>query len=150
MKHSPINPGENGFTLIEILIAITLFAIGILAVSSLQLNSIKGNTQANSHTLSGAAASNRSEHLRSITFTDARLRAGVHPAQPHGRLWVGWNVIDDVPLAPITRDTDGREIDGISISKTIDIVVFSNTRGFDDLSEKNRVFTCSFVKTRTL
>lgn len=141
---------DNGFTLIEILIAILMFSVGILAVSSLQLNSIKGNTQANSFTLAGSTASNHSESLKALAFNDPQLDDGSHPAQPLGRLWVGWNVTSDVPLNPIKEDTDGKTIDPYSICKTIEIVVFSNSMGFDDTSEKNRLFACSFIKTRTL
>jgi len=141
---------DNGFTLIEILIAILMFSVGILAVSSLQLNSIKGNTQANSFTLAGSTASNHSESLKALAFNDPQLDDGPHPAQPLGRLWVGWNVTSDVPLNPIDEDTDGKTIDPYSICKTIEIVVFSNSMGFDDTSEKNRLFACSFIKTRTL
>lgn len=141
---------DKGFTLIEILIAILMFAVGILAVASLQLNSIKGNTQANSFTLAGSTAANHAENLKVVPFSDPQLNGGLHPAQPLGRLWVGWNVTNDVPLNPITEDTNGKSIDPISICKTIEIIVFSNPMGFNDESEKNRLFTCSFIKTRTL
>jgi prepilin-type N-terminal cleavage/methylation domain-containing protein len=141
---------DNGFTLIEILISILLFSIGILAVSSLQLNSIKGNTQANSFTIAGSAASNHSESLKALRFNDPQLDDGLHPAQPLGRLWVGWNVTSNVPLNPISEDTDGKPIDPYSICKTIEIVVFSNSMGFDDPTKKNRLFACSLIKTRRL
>ncbi|MFA6012488.1 MAG: prepilin-type N-terminal cleavage/methylation domain-containing protein [Desulfobacteraceae bacterium] len=141
---------DNGFTLIEILIAILIFSIGILAVSSLQLNSIKGNTHANSFTIAGSTASNHSENLKALPFNDPLLDEGLHPAQPLGRLWVGWNVTSNVPLNPISEDTDGKPIDPYSICKTIEIVVFSNSMGFDDPTKKNRLFACSLIKTRRL
>ncbi len=141
---------ENGFTLIETLIAMVLFATGILAVTTLQLNSIKGNTRANTLTLAGSAASDQSEELRTLPFDDPHLTEGVHGPRSHGRLWVGWNVICDTPFSPLTTDTDGLPMEPVSLCKTVDIVVFSDSRGFDDPTEKNRLFTCGFVKTRSL
>ena len=35
---------ENGFTLIEVLIALTIFAVGLLAVAALQTSAIKMNS----------------------------------------------------------------------------------------------------------
>jgi len=42
--------GREGFTLLEVLIAVTIFAIGILAVASMQLTSIQGNAFGNEMT----------------------------------------------------------------------------------------------------
>ncbi len=38
---------QDGFTIIEIMIAITVFAIGILAINIMQTSSIKGNYASN-------------------------------------------------------------------------------------------------------
>ena len=150
MNHSCT--GARGFTLIEILIAITLFAVGILAVASLQLNAIKGNSRANIITLAGAVASDRSEQIRSMAFDHDDLSDGVHPAVAHDRLWTGWTVKTNVPLRAMTEDTDGKALeDGeYPLCKTIEIIVFSNSSGFDDRSADNRLLTCSIVKTRHL
>jgi type IV pilus assembly protein PilV len=34
---------ENGFTILEVLIAVSVLAIGILAVASMQISAIRGN-----------------------------------------------------------------------------------------------------------
>ena len=36
--------GQQGFSLIEVMVAITIFAIGLLAVVTMQLTAIKGNS----------------------------------------------------------------------------------------------------------
>jgi len=38
---------QDGFTLVELLIAITIFAIGLLAIAGMQITSIRGNSTAN-------------------------------------------------------------------------------------------------------
>lgn len=37
----------EGFTLVELLIAITIFSIGLLAIAAMQITSIRGNSKAN-------------------------------------------------------------------------------------------------------
>jgi prepilin-type N-terminal cleavage/methylation domain-containing protein len=141
---------EKGFTLIEIMIAIGIFAFGILAVATLQIHSIKGNTQANNVTLLGSLASGCVETLKSLPFDNPLLEAGIHPAQPRGDYWIGWSVQDDVPLSPRTLDTDGNPMDPLTLCKTIELVVFSSNEGFEDGTGENRLFSFQLIKTRYL
>jgi type IV pilus modification protein PilV len=47
-KWKPVFPGANqGFSLIEVLIAMAIFSIGILAVGTLILSTIRNNTNSN-------------------------------------------------------------------------------------------------------
>ena len=62
---------EKGFSLIEILIAITVFAIGILAVGKMQITAIKGNYFANDLTKATTLAQDRMEKLISFSYTDS-------------------------------------------------------------------------------
>ena len=39
--------GQDGFTLIEVMIAVAVFAIGILSLSVMQTSAINGNASAN-------------------------------------------------------------------------------------------------------
>jgi type IV pilus modification protein PilV len=61
--NSPEKTSQDGFTLIEIMIAITVFAIGLLAINVMQTTSIRGNTAAKWNSLRTNLAS---EHLEAI------------------------------------------------------------------------------------
>ena len=62
---------EKGFSLIEILIAIAVFAIGILAVGKMQITAIKGNYFANDITKATTLAQDRMERLISLSYADS-------------------------------------------------------------------------------
>ena len=57
---------DLGFTLIEVLIAIAIFSIGILAVGSMQLWNTKNNTTGNITTQATMLARQKIEELRAV------------------------------------------------------------------------------------
>ncbi|MCD6198997.1 MAG: prepilin-type N-terminal cleavage/methylation domain-containing protein [Deltaproteobacteria bacterium] len=67
---------QRGFSLIEILIAITVFAIGILAVGNMQITAIKGNSFANDLTEAVTLAQSKMEELISLNYNDPLLDDG--------------------------------------------------------------------------
>lgn len=71
---------EQGYTLIEVLIAITIFAIGMLAVASMQLGATQGTSVARSNTELAAFATDQMERLSRLPFDDPDLTAGQHNA----------------------------------------------------------------------
>ncbi|MDA3819829.1 MAG: prepilin-type N-terminal cleavage/methylation domain-containing protein [Candidatus Delongbacteria bacterium] len=64
---------QNGFTLIEVMIAITVLAIGILGVAKMQLSAVKGNSYASGLTEATAFAQNKMEELVALAYDDADL-----------------------------------------------------------------------------
>jgi type IV pilus modification protein PilV len=58
--------GNRGFTLIETLIAIAIFSIGILAVGSMQISAINNNASARMRTEATILASETVEQLMSL------------------------------------------------------------------------------------
>jgi len=70
---------SDGFTLIEILIAISIFAIGILGVASMQMTATKGNIAAGNLTQNVLVAQSQEEDLLMTPYHDVdRLSAGTH------------------------------------------------------------------------
>lgn len=71
--------GNNaGFTLIEVLIALAIFSIGILAVGGMQISAINGNACARSLTEVTTMAADRMEKLIQPASNDPALTAGVY------------------------------------------------------------------------
>ena len=70
---------SRGFTLIEVMIGMVIFAIGILSVAAMQTSAVRGNTSANKTTRAFAWCSDRIEFLKSLPYTDASLTAGNYP-----------------------------------------------------------------------
>ena len=112
---------NNGFTLIEVLIAIAIFSIGILAVGAMQVSSVRGNAIARGVTEKVYLAGDRMEKLLVLPYTDALLAAGEHSegmgsftretdgidndnngqideTGETGFISISWNITDDVPL----------------------------------------------------
>ncbi len=69
---------NRGFTLIEVLIAMSIFAIGILAVGSMQVSAINKYAGARNSTKVVTVAKDRVEELNGLAYDDADLDAGEH------------------------------------------------------------------------
>ena len=95
---------NRGFTLIEVLIAMAIFSIGILAVGSMQVTSINSNARARMHTEGYTWVGDRIEGLTTLPYDDDDLTETVTDGVPHGPVSQGtyaisWTVEDDKPLA---------------------------------------------------
>ena len=69
---------ESGFSLIEVLIALVLFAVGALSVGAMQIGSIKGNSFSQEVTQATVLSQEKLEELRKTDFDDSDLSAGHH------------------------------------------------------------------------
>ena len=104
---------ENGFTLIEMLIAISIFAIGFLAVASLQISAGKNNRTASEITAAVNVASDQMEQLLSLASDDSDLDPATNPhLDNQGKYNIQWDV----------TDTDLNS-DGVDDSKIINLTV---------------------------
>ncbi len=73
---------EKGFSLIELLISLTILAFGMLAVGGMQITSAKGGFSSNNVTTATVLAQSKLEELKrfsyTLSYTDPRLAEGKH------------------------------------------------------------------------
>jgi len=96
---------DAGFTLIEVLIAISILAVGLLGVAAMQTSAIQVNSAAGRMTTRMNWAQDRMEKLKALPFSDPWLEAA---GNPHEELLsdgytVSWNVTDDSPVPNTKR-----------------------------------------------
>ena len=112
---------NQGFTIIEVMIALAIFAIGFLGVSSMQITAINTNANARNSTTVITIAKDRAEELMALPYDDANLVGSAAPGTNHapaadadlvdndedgqideagetGHITINWTVIDDQPL----------------------------------------------------
>jgi len=113
-----------GFTILEVLAALAIFSLGILAVMALQSSSIRGNARARGVTDISVYAADRIEKLMTLPFNDANLVAGNYPpggqvvdgidnnydgrideADETGPLTVTWTIVNDWPILNVKTIT---------------------------------------------
>lgn len=71
---------SGGFTLIELVVAILIFAIGIVGIMKMHQASIQSNNFSMNLTQALNIAEDKIEFLRGIDFTDANMTLGAHAA----------------------------------------------------------------------
>ena len=97
------NTNQGGFTLIEVLVAVSILAFGILAVGSMQVTSIKQNAHANQVTEASVLARDRLEKLMGLPYANAGLNAGAyHDSNPPAGYTISWEIANGCPRV-VTR-----------------------------------------------
>ena len=94
---------QGGFTLLEVIVSISILAVGLLAVASMQVSAIYGNSNAGRITSGTSIAEDKIEQLLSLQYTltslDPDLAAGPHVGDTISGYATTWNVIDASPVA---------------------------------------------------
>jgi prepilin-type N-terminal cleavage/methylation domain-containing protein len=99
---------DHGFTLIEVMVALVIFATGMLALALCIPMATKRVMKAGTQTRASSIASEVAEELLTVPYGDGDLTAGTHddPANPHdGVYYVRWIVVDNAPAANCKRIT---------------------------------------------
>ena len=68
----------KGFTLIEVLIGLTILAVGLLALAGLHITSIRGNSFSNNLTQATYSAQDGLEFLKNLPLDHTSLTEGNH------------------------------------------------------------------------
>ena len=84
--NATLSKKSRGFTLIEVLIALAIFSIGILAIGSMQMWNTKNNTTGNITTQATMLARDKIEELKTVQDVDD-LAAGEETIGIYKRSW---------------------------------------------------------------
>ena len=109
IRNRKVCNNNQGFTLIEIMIAMVIFVVGMLSVAAMQTGATKGNNTANRSTRAFTWCSDRMEVLMTLPYTDANLVGAPDP----GTLYT--------PADGIDNDYDG-QIDEAGESGVVEIM----------------------------
>jgi prepilin-type N-terminal cleavage/methylation domain-containing protein len=92
---------EAGFTLLEVIIAISILTVGLLAVAAMQTSAIRGNDSAYHVTEGATWAQDRLEFLMALPYEDSALSNGTgktDPMSPPDDYTITYDVVDDFPI----------------------------------------------------
>ena len=113
-----LNRGKaaRGFSLTEVLISVAFLAVGLLAVASLPMTAVRGNTFSHQLTQASYLAQDRLEYLKAVPFDDSQLRASQYVDRQMSALGIQFRgeyaVTEDKNLKTIhytVRWSDGRD-----------------------------------------
>ena len=97
---------QGGFTLIEIMVALVVFAIGVLALGVTIPSATRRISTAGAQTRASSVATERAETLLITPYDDGDLTAGTHtdPSNPiDGIYYLKWVVTDNQPITGCKR-----------------------------------------------
>jgi len=81
----------GGFTLIEVMIAIAVLTIGLLAIGSVQISAINGNNTGKMTSQAATFAADQLERLLALDFDDTQLDPGTDQRQ-EGSYNISWTI----------------------------------------------------------
>lgn len=99
---------QEGLTFMEVIVAISILTVGLLAVASMQISAIQGNSLAGRLTTGTSLAQDKIEELLLLPYTftfthpdliDNNTHGGPHvePNPPSGYT-IRWDVTDNIPF----------------------------------------------------
>jgi general secretion pathway protein I len=97
-----------GFTMIELLIALAVFAVGVLALAAIIPSGARRSDSAAQQSRASEFAAAEAEELLDTNYSDGTLSVGSHddPDNPHlQQYYVQWNVEGDQPITNCKRIT---------------------------------------------
>ena len=117
---------REGFTLLEVIFAVSILTVGILSVAAMQVSSIRGNAFAWGTSEASSVAMGQIEAMMEWPYDDARLEEGeTHDGGTTGNYEISWTVADNAVInqTKTVNVTVSWTDHGIQRSLTIPIVL---------------------------
>ncbi len=160
MKTARELDNESGFTLIEALIAIAIFSIGLMAVGALQASSLMRTGDVARKTEAWALLDEQVAQLKAMPFYQNTATQTFTPdldengggfahqvdRQMNGTYTIYWQVVDDTPIAQVDTTTTvlaGLPAGDFTVCKEITVVV--TRQGGNPVTDE--IAQAQFIKT---
>ncbi|MDY0132897.1 MAG: prepilin-type N-terminal cleavage/methylation domain-containing protein [Desulforegulaceae bacterium] len=88
---------EKGFTLIEVMVALIIFSIGIIAVITLQISAVKANSNSYYYDLAINSMNNRIEKIIAQNYENLVSQPKEIPDFSNPQFMASWKVTGDSP-----------------------------------------------------
>lgn len=105
-RHPASRGGNGGFTLVEMMIALVLFGVGMMALAQVLPRGLSVRDKARRMSVATSMAQEEVERLRNLPFTHADLAAGNHndPDNPVDNAYRRtWAVQENTPVEDMKR-----------------------------------------------
>ena len=119
---------SKGFSLIEVMVAISIFAIGYMAMSSLQFGSTGQNATASRLTVATSWTADQVEKLIGQDYDNIGAGNGSINS-PDGLYTVAWTIAPNIPLTNTKTITISTTRNGARLSKNTTSITFTYIKG---------------------
>jgi Tfp pilus assembly protein PilV len=113
------------------MVTIAIFAIGVLAVASMQIWSVRNTASGNTMTIAANLARAQMETLKNLPLTHSDLAIGIHLDPSDPKTWNPINPVDAEGKAGgiFTRTWAISSVTGLTLSRQIEVTVRWPDRG---------------------
>jgi prepilin-type N-terminal cleavage/methylation domain-containing protein len=118
---------SEGFSLIEVMIALTFLGIGLLAVAQLIPLGMSGITQARVRTNAVQAAQQQLDELKAADYSSAALAAGTYE-ETVGQYTISWTISDNTPVPGSKRIDMSASWPTVTGTKNANLATFVTAR----------------------
>jgi type IV pilus assembly protein PilV len=148
-KMRSIKSDNRGFTLLEVIIAVSVLTIGILAMGVLQTSSVRLNSNAKGITEASAWATDTMEDIMALAFTDAAIATArsYSTADNNKILYSNHPAIAQGYTIVYTVLNNGPAVGGTATYKTITVTVTWRNLG---TSGAQRSVSLNFIKAQLI
>jgi type IV pilus assembly protein PilV len=99
MRSKPTVKSKEGFTLIEIMIALVVLSIGLIALAGLQISAMRGNTLSKRMTTAVSIANARIEQIKNMPYANIQSESSTQVTESNMTFTRQVTVSNDIPVA---------------------------------------------------